>query len=141
MHEMLREALSELLTERSQSAESMIAARVKVDTQHKTRHLRLGLGGLGAALVAALSWGVAQVESYGNSRAAAAEAAWEAKEEAARATAKVDAAQEQARVATERLDNLEPKVDRALTLLEALAERPVRVDVKSEPKPRRRGDP
>lgn len=138
MHEMLRDALAEvlpgLLSDRSQSAESLIAARVKVDTQQRTRKLSGAVGGLVALLMATGGWAISQVRSYGDSRVAAVQA--EAKADAA----VVEAAETRATVDEHgaRLGHLETKVDRALRILEGLEARPEAATEVVVPKPKGR---
>lgn len=109
MHEMLREALAEVFSERSASAESMIAARVKVDTARGLKRYKGAIGGLAGVLVGFIGWAVAEVRSYGDERVAA----YEAKAEAKHAADRVDAAHK-------RLDDLEPKVSQILSAVQRI---------------------
>jgi hypothetical protein len=131
----VREILAEVFSERSASAESMIASRVKVDTARGLKRYRGAVGGLIGALLGMGGWAVAEVRSYGDERA-------EAARTAIAAEAKAEAAADEAmRVRTElddaraRVDQLEPKVDRALAGIEQLLAREAAEEPK--PKPRR----
>lgn len=140
LNEILREALSDVLSQRTASGESMIAARVKVDTQRATRNLKGIAGGLGAVLVAVASWAWGQVQSYGDARVAAAEA--EAKATAAHD--RLETAESKSETNSRRLDTLEPKIDDISHRLDivigqlAAREDPNRVDAKQERRPRGR---
>lgn len=118
LHELLSEVLSEALGRRSQADESAVRDRATTIAKSQTRRYRGAIGGLSAALIALGTWTVAQVRSYGDARAAAAQAELVAEREAEDAALAAQSTRQLADATSARVDAIERKLDRLIALLE-----------------------
>jgi hypothetical protein len=116
--------LAELVGEAVHADESTIEARVDAGTRSQTRRLKITAGGLATALFGVVVWLASQVQSYGDSRAAAAAAALKAEAKAADAQRYMEetrglaeAASASAAAASESVRSLKGKLDQLIELV------------------------
>lgn len=134
LSEVFADVLSEQMSRRTTTEEQLITARAGEVARGKTRTYRGAIGGLAAALIALGTWTISVVRSYGDSRAAAAVAEQDAALDAARAAASARDTRALVDSTVSRVDAIERKIDRLITLTEAQAQAHTQPEQQSKPR-------